>query len=166
MLVPTIITAVIALVLLYISYQRGGGQYIQGLKIAGDLLIQVLPLLIFAFLIAGLAQVLLPQELISKWIGTESGLRGILVGTLMGSFTPAGPFVSMPIAAGLLRTGASIGTMVAFITAWSLLALARLPMELGMLGWKFMLIRLACVIFFPPLAGLIANTFFSHVKVV
>jgi len=166
MLVSTIITAVIALVLLYISYQRGGGQHIQGLKISWDLLVQVVPLLVFAFLIAGLVQVLLPQELISKWIGTESGLRGILVGTLMGSLTPAGPFVSMPIAAGLLRTGASIGTMVAFITAWSLIAFSRLPMELGLLGWKFMGIRLACVFLFPPLAGLIANTFFSHVKVV
>jgi uncharacterized membrane protein YraQ (UPF0718 family) len=72
----------------------------------------------------------------------------------------------MPIAAGLLRTGASIGTIVAFITAWSLIAVARLPMELGLLGWKVMGIRLACVFFFPPLAGILANAFFSNMEVV
>jgi uncharacterized membrane protein YraQ (UPF0718 family) len=71
----------------------------------------------------------------------------------------------MPIAAGLLRTGAGVGTMVAFMTAWSLLGVHRLPMEVGVLGWKFALIRLACVFFFPPIAGLIANRFFSGVSV-
>jgi uncharacterized membrane protein YraQ (UPF0718 family) len=71
----------------------------------------------------------------------------------------------MPIAAGLLRR-ASIGTMVAFMTGWSLLAISRIPMEVGIMGWQFALIRLACVFFFPPVAGLIANTFFSHIKVI
>ena len=72
----------------------------------------------------------------------------------------------MPIVAGLLRTGASIGTMVSLMTAWSLIAVARMPMEVGILGWKFALIRLACVFFFPPIAGLIANKLFSSVNVV
>jgi hypothetical protein len=62
--------------------------------------------------------------------------------------------------------GASIGTMVALLTGWSLLAVSRLPLEIGLMGWKFALIRLACVFFFPPIAGLIANTFFSRIQVV
>ena len=166
MLIPTIIIGVIALVLLVIGYQKGGGEHILGLKTAGNLLLQITPLLICAFIVAGMVQTLLPQEMISKWVGIESGFRGILIGTLIGSFTPGGPFISMPIAAGLLRTGASVGTMVAFITAWSLLAVHRLPLEIGIMGWQFTLIRLACVFFFPPIAGLIANTFFSRISVV
>ncbi len=166
MLIPTIIMGVIALALFFISYQKGGGEHILGLKISGNLLIQILPLMVFAFVVAGMIQVLIPQEIISRWIGTASGFRGILIGTAMGVLTPSGPFVSMPIAAGLLRTGASIGTMVAFMTAWSLLAVTRMPMEIGLLGWKFLLIRLACVFLFPPVAGLIANTFFSRIKVI
>ncbi len=166
MLVPTIIMGVFALVLFFISYQKGGGEHILGLKISGNLLIQILPLMIFAFVVAGMIQVLIPPEIVSRWIGAESGVRGILIGTAMGALTPSGPFVSMPIAAGLLRTGASIGTMVAFITGWSLLAVSRMPMEIGIMGWKFALIRLACVFFFPPVAGLIANTLFSHIKVI
>ena len=164
MLIPTIIMGVIAIVLLFIGYQKGGGEHILGLRTAGNLLIQILPLLICAFIIAGMVQVLIPHEMVSKWIGTESGFRGILLGTVMGSLTPGGPFISMPIAIGLLRTGASIGTMVAFITAWSLIAIQRLPLELGILGWQFALIRLACVFFFPPIAGLIANALFSRVN--
>lgn len=166
MLIPTIIMGVIAVALLYIAYQRGGGEHVVGLKSAGNLLVQILPLLIFAFIVAGMIQVLIPRELIAKWVGVESGLRGILIGSVLGGLMPGGPMTSLPVAAGLLRVGASIGTMVAFLTGWSLLAFTRLPMEIGILGWKFALIRLACVFFFPPIAGLIASKLFSSVEVV
>jgi len=163
MLIPTIIMGVIAIIFLFIGYQKGGGEHIIGLKYAGNLLIQIVPLLIFAFIIAGMVQFLIPHEMISRWIGVESGFRGILIGTGMGAIAPGGPFVSLPIAAGLLRTGASVGTMVAFLTAWSLWAITRLPLDIGIMGWKFTLIRLACTFFFPPIAGLIANRLFSGI---
>jgi len=163
MLIPTIIMGVIAIVLLIIAYQRGGGEHILGLNSAGNILLQITPLLIFAFIIAGMIQILIPAEMISRWIGVESGLRGILIGTVVGSIMPGGPYVVLPIAAGLLRTGASIGTMVAFLTGWSLWAITQLPLGIGIMGWKFWLIRLACTFLFPPIAGIIANRFFSGV---
>lgn len=166
MLIPTIIMGVIAIALLYIGYQRGGGEHVVGLKSAGKLLLEITPLLIFAFIVAGMIRILIPHEIISRWVGVESGFRGLLIGSAIGGLMPGGPYVSMPIVAGLLRTGASIGTMVALITAWSLLAFSRLPIEIGLLGWKFTLIRLACVFFFPPISGLIANKLFSGVNVV
>ena len=165
MLIPTIIMGVIAIALLFIGYQKGGGEHILGLKSAGNMLLQIAPLLIFAFIIAGMAQALVPTEMISKWVGAESGFRGILIGTVVGGFMPGGPYVSLPIAAGLLRVGASVGTMVALLTGWSLWAFTRLPLEVGIMGWQFTLIRLACTFIFPPIAGLIANTFFSHISV-
>ncbi len=166
MLIPTIIMGVIAIILLFIGYQKGGGEHILGLKSAGNLLIQIIPLLIFAFIIAGMIQVLIPGEMISQWVGAESGFRGILIGTGIGAITPGGPYISLPIAAGLLRAGASIGTMVAFMTAWSLITVSRLPLEIGLMGWKFTLIRLACTFFFPPIAGLLANLLFARTSVI
>jgi len=161
MLIPTIILGVLALILLFVGYKGGEGQHITGMKSAFTMLVEILPLLIFAFIVAGMVQVLLPRELLSKWVGAESGIRGILIGTVSGGLAPGGPYVSLPIAAGLLRAGAGVGTMVAFITGWSLWAVSRMPMEVGILGWKFTLIRIACTFFFPPIAGLIAQKFFS-----
>ena len=162
MLIPTMVMGVLAVALLTIGYVRGQGQHLVGLKSALDMIIEILPLLVFAFIMAGMVQVLLPRELISKWVGAESGMRGILIGTIAGGFSPGGPYVSLPIVAGLLRTGAGIGTMVAFLTGWSLWAVARLPMEIGILGWKFTGIRMACTFFFPPIAGLIAQSLFGR----
>lgn len=164
MLIPTIVMALFAIILLFIGYSKGQGQHIIGLNFALKMTTQILPLLIFAFIMAGMIQTLLPRELISKWIGEASGMRGILIGTLAGGITPGGPYVSLPLAAGFLRAGAGVGTMVAFITAWSLWALSRLPMEIGILGWKFTAVRLACTFFFPPIAGFLAQLFFSGFK--
>lgn len=164
MLVPTIIMGILASVLVYIGYTRGENEHLVGLKSALSITFEILPLLIFAFIVAGMVQILLPQELISKWVGEESGIKGILLGSIVGGLAPGGPYVSLPIVAGLLKTGASVGTMVAFLTGWSLWAIGRLPMEVGILGWKFTLIRLASILIFPPIAGLIAQYFFSNVK--
>jgi uncharacterized membrane protein YraQ (UPF0718 family) len=164
MLIPTAIMAALALILVLLGYYKGQGQHVTGMKTALNMGLQILPLLIFAFLVAGMVQALLPRELIAKWVGAESGIKGILIGTVAGAFAPGGPYVSLPVAAGLLRSGAGLGTMVAFLTGWSLWAVSRLPMEVGIMGWKFTLIRLASTFFFPPVAGLIAHTLFAGAR--
>ena len=166
MFIPTIIMGILALILLGIGIQRGQGEHLVGLRSAWGTTVQILPLLLFAFIIAGMVQVLLPRELLSKWVGTESGFRGILIGTLAGGVSPGGPYVSLPVVAALLKSGASVGTMIAFLTGWSLWAVARLPMEVGILGWKFTLIRLGATFFFPPVAGFIAQGIANATKAV
>jgi uncharacterized membrane protein YraQ (UPF0718 family) len=162
MLIPTVVMGALAASLLTIGYVKGQEQHITGLKSALSMTVEILPLLVCAFIVAGMVQVLLPRELLSEWVGAESGLRGLLIGTAAGGFSPGGPFVSLPIVAGLLRSGASVGTMVAFLTGWSVWAFSRLPLEVGILGWKFTSIRIASTFFFPPIAGLVAQYFFGR----
>ena len=164
MLVPTIIMGALALIFFLIAYYKGEGQHIIGMRSALRMTVQILPLLIFAFIVAGMVQVLVPQEILSEWVGAESGLRGIFIGTVTGALAPGGPYVSLPVAAGLLQAGAGVGTMVAFLTGWSLWAVSRLPMEVGIMGWRFTLIRIASTFFFPPIAGLIAQVIAVVVK--
>jgi uncharacterized membrane protein YraQ (UPF0718 family) len=164
MFVPTLTMAVVAIALIVLGYVRGQGEHIAGMHAAFSMLITILPLLFFSFLVAGLAQSFLTGEFLARWVGSESGMRGILIGTIAGGLAPGGPYVSMPIAAGLLRTGAGIGTMVAFMTGWSLWAVTRLPIEVGFIGWKITLIRLASTFLFPPIAGFIAQSLFGQVK--
>ncbi len=161
---PTVVMFVIAVVLFIIASLQGEGKNVAGLKSAWNMTLQIIPLLIFAFIIAGLVQTLIPRDLISSWVGDESGFRGILIGTVAGALTPGGPYVSLPIAAGLLKTGASIPTMVAFVTGWSLMSVARLPLEVGIMGWRFTLIHMLSVIIFAPLAGLLASLIMKLIK--
>ncbi len=159
----TAVMFAIAVLLLVVAYLQGEDLHIQGLKRAMRMFLQIIPLLIAAFIIAGMVQALIPREFIIKWLGKEAGLKGILFGTVAGGLTPGGPFVSFPIIASIYKSGAGIGTVVAYITAWSLVAVGRLPYEVSLISPKFAAIRLACTFFFPPVAGLIAHLFFSKI---
>jgi uncharacterized membrane protein YraQ (UPF0718 family) len=161
MLLPTIVMAAVAGALVVAGVVRGHGEQVAGLKVAGTMTVEVLPLLLFAFVAAGMAQVIIPSDAIARWMGAESGFRGIWLGTLAGTLIPGGPYVSLPVAAGFLRAGAGVGTLVAFVSAWSLVSLARLPMEVGLLGWRFTAARLACTFFVAPVAGWLAQTLFQ-----
>jgi uncharacterized membrane protein YraQ (UPF0718 family) len=159
----TILMLTIAIALAILAYTKGGNLYLDGLKAGGKMAIDVLLLLIAAFIIAGYVQVLIPREFINTWFGHGSGLKGLLIASVLGGITPGGPYVSFPIVASIYKSGASIGVVVAYVTAWSLWAVARLPFEIGLIGLKFTLIRLACTFIFPPIAGLIAQILFSKV---
>ncbi len=159
MLIPTIVMGMAATILIYIGYLRG--EHTEGIRWALTMTLKLLPLIFFALLVAGMVQVLIPQGLINRWIGPQAGLKGLLLGSVAGSLAPGGPYVSLPIALGLLHSGAGIGTIVSFLTGWALIAVARLPMEIGILGWKVTFIRVISTFFFPPIAGLIAQALFG-----
>jgi len=162
MLTSIVIMGVLAIGLLAFGYLRGRGEHLEGLKQTKDMVIKIFPLLIFAYIVAGMVQVLVPRDTVSEWLGRESGFRGIIIACVAGGITPGGPFVSLPVATGFLRAGAGVGTVVAYLTAWSLWAAGRIPLELGFLGFRFTAIRIICTCFFPPVAGLIARTLFER----
>lgn len=157
----TITMVALALILVVVAYLRHDGSLGAGLRAGGKTLVDIIPLLIAAFAVAGLAQALIPKELVAGWLGNESGLKGIFIASGIGALTPGGPFVSYPLVAVLYTSGAGIGPVVAFVTAWSLWAVSRLPLELAIVGPRLTIIRLLSTLIFPPLAGLIAGWLFK-----
>jgi uncharacterized membrane protein YraQ (UPF0718 family) len=152
------LTAAVA-ALAWVAYARGGGLLLrQGLADGGVLLYRYGLLIVVSFLAAGLAGAVVPEQWVGRSLGAGSGLRGILLASAVGIVTPAGPFVSMPLAAAMIRSGAGAGPVVAFLAAWALLALHRLiGWEVPLLGWRFALLRYAACLALPPIAGLIAR---------
>ena len=163
-LYPTIILGGLALVLFCIAYFKGDGGHIQATKASIALFLKVVPLVFFALMVSSLVRHLLPQEAIATWIGPGSGWRGLIFGTIAGFLTPGGPFVSFPIAAGFLSAGAGFGTMVSYVTAWSIGAITRIPIEAGFLGFRFTIIHLLSTFFFPPIAGWISDHIFRIIR--
>ena len=138
---------------------RGGNAMVtEGFREGATLLVRFGPVIVISFLAAGFAEALVPREWVREWLGAEAGVRGIVVGAGAGILTPAGPFVSMPIAAVMIRSGAGSGAVVAFLAAWSLIALHRLlAWEIPILGWRFALLRYGVCLLLPIAAGLIAR---------
>ena len=160
--IATIVMAIIAVVLLVVAYFRGSDLPVAGLKAGGRTLWNNLPLLLLSFAVAGLVQVLIPGELVSRWLGTEAGFRGIMLGCIVGGLVPGAPYATFPIVAALYRSGAGIGAVVGFVTAWALWSVGRIPTEVALIGPRVTLVRFLSTLVFPPVAGLIAHVVLSR----
>jgi len=76
--------------LVVIAYMKNPHLPVQGLKAGGKLLWDIMPSLVLAFIAAGMITMVLPRELLTRWLGEESGFRGLVIATLAGSVTPGG----------------------------------------------------------------------------
>ncbi len=137
---------------------RGEGRLGEGLLAGAEQLVRVMPRVLMALTAAGFIAKLIPGEIIGAWLGPASGIRGIAVATLAGLFVPAGPVVSISLAAVLAQAGAAPPQLVAFLTSWSVFAIHRITIyEAPMLGFRFLAVRLLASFTLPLVAGLTAG---------
>jgi len=156
-----VILLLMALGLGVAAYRKGEGALGQGVIGAARMFVSLAPLLVLAFVLAGLIQVALPPELVTSWLGEKSGFRGIVVGTVAGALITGGPYVSFPIIAAIFESGAGVGTTVALISGWAMLGLGQFPFEVSLIGPRFTLVRVTTVFFVPFVAGTIAHFIFG-----
>ena len=151
LLILIALTLIIAAVALWI----GGWQRVVSGLANGIHLVNIVWLrLALGFILAGLIQVVISHELISRWLGPTSGMKGILIGSYSGIFMLGGPYVRFPIIASIYRAGAGIGPVIALMTA-NILGINQLIVwQIPFLGVGISLARYIVCLFIPPLAGL------------
>ena len=139
-------------------YLKGEGTFLRVFRENLDFMLMILPRIGAAVLLAGFVQVLVPRDLVARWLGEKSGFKGLVVAALAGIVTPGGPMTSFPLVLALYSSGAERGALVAYLTAWSLLGVQRiLVWEIPLLGSDFTLVRFAACAALPLLAGFIAR---------
>lgn len=106
------------------------------------------------FLLLGLLDAWVPRESMIRLMGPASGLRGTVLAFAMGS-AAAGPlYGAFPVAAVLMKKGASFFNVLVFLGAWSTTKVPMFLFETQSLGWRFALSRLAV-----DLAGIVLISF-------
>ena len=159
----TLVLAALALVLAVIAYLKDPGLPLIGARNGFAMLAFILPRLIPALVLAGLMQVLVPQEIVSRYFGRQGGLRAILIAALAGVLTPGGPMVSVPFMVALAHSGAAMGPLVAYMTSWSLFGMQRIiAWEAPLMGWRFVIVRIIPSLAFPVLAGWLVAIFYHE----
>jgi uncharacterized protein len=152
-----------AVVLAAIAYVKDPGLPLIGARNGLSFLAFVLPRLIPALIVAGLIQVLVPQHVVSRHFGREAGLRALVIATIAGMLTPGGPMVSVPFMVAAAHSGAGLPALVAYMTSWSLFGLQRIiAWEAPLMGWKFVITRVASTLAVPVVAGWLVATFYQE----
>jgi uncharacterized membrane protein YraQ (UPF0718 family) len=140
-------------------YWRDGADHFVAI-LGGDvsLFAGMLPKVLAGCLIAAFVTMILPRELVARWVGHESGVIGLLVAAVFGFILPGGPITIYPVAGAFIAMGADAGAIVSFITAWTLIGYTRaLVWELPFFGPHFVIWRILEAVPLPLIAGLLAR---------
>ena len=119
---------------------------------------EVMPRMVLGVLLFGLLTVLIPRDWVARNMGRDAGMKALVIATLAGSVAPGGPWVAYPLAVMLLRFGAEIGAVVAFLASWGLLNMNRwLVWEVSFLGEELASYRILAALPLPIVAGLLVR---------
>ena len=159
----TLVLAGLALILAIVAYIKDPGLPLIGARNGLSLIWFILPRLVPALILAGLMQVLIPQEVVSRYFGQQGGLKAIVIASVAGVLTPGGPMVSVPFMVALANSGAALPSLVAYMTSWSLFGMQRIiAWEAPLMGWHFVGARVLASLAFPVIAGWLVATFYSE----
>ena len=136
--------AVLGVALLFIGFLCAFPFYQK--KAVGILMFQAETMLLVIppiFVLLGLLDVWVPREQMMRFMGPGSGAKGVLLAFLFGSFAAGPLYGAFPVAAVLMKKGASFNNILVFIGAWSTTKIPMLLFESAALGTRFTLARLA-----------------------
>lgn len=131
----------LAIVLVIISAVKSKEKTLRALKKSWKSFEAMMPQLMAIIMIIGLTLSWLNPELISRVIGGESGLVGMIIAGAIGSVTLIPAFVAFPLASALLDAGAGTMQIVAFISTLMMVGVVTLPVEMRTFGKKITFTR-------------------------
>ncbi|HEY7653673.1 MAG TPA: permease [Methylomirabilota bacterium] len=161
--VSFLILSSLAVVFAVVAYLKDPSLPAVGARNGFALLWFIIPRLVPALILAGMLQVVIPQETVARYFGRQSGLSAIFMASVAGVITPGGPMVSVPLLVVLSNSGMALGPLVAYMTAWSLFGMQRIiAWEAPLMGWHFVAVRTVSSLIFPILAGWLVTLYFHE----
>jgi hypothetical protein len=141
----------------FLALQRGRPVLIASLRDGTFDFITVVPRIALGVVGSGYIAAVIPQEIITGWLGPDSGWSGVLTAVIAGAATPGGPVIGFSIGAVALKAGGGAPQVIAYVIAWALFAFQRLLLwEIPFMPARFVWFRAAVSLPFPFLAAAIA----------
>lgn len=120
---------IVSIALLVLSYGRDKKKTALALKKAWKSFENILPQFLAVIVLIGLSLSFLDESFISRFLGDESGVLGMVIAAVVGSITLIPGFVAFPLAASLLEAGAGYAQITMFITTLMMVGVVTLPLE-------------------------------------
>ncbi|MCI6693977.1 MAG: permease [Clostridium sp.] len=102
-------------------------------------MLQVVPPIM---ILLGLMDVWIPRETMIKYMGENSGIKGVSLAMLIGSIAAGPMYAAFPFTKVLLKKGVKFSNIIIFMNAWCVTKISTLMFEFSSLGYKFTLARL------------------------
>ena len=141
----------------FITLKRGRSVLNAALREGSLDFINVVPRIALGVIGSGYIAAVIPQEIITGWLGPDSGWFGVLTAVIAGAATPGGPVIGFSIGAVALKSGGGAPQVIAYVIAWALFAFQRLLLwEIPFMPARFVWFRAMVSLPFPFVAAAIA----------
>jgi uncharacterized membrane protein YraQ (UPF0718 family) len=131
----------LCLILVTISFILDRKKTLTGIKKGWNMFRNMLLPFLNILILVSLLIFVVPPEVISRYMGPGSGAGGFAVAAVVGAVTIIPPFISYPIAAGLLEQGASYAVVATFMTTLMMVGVLTLPIEIRYFGRRVAILR-------------------------
>ncbi|MTI83791.1 MAG: permease [Firmicutes bacterium] len=130
----------------------------------GDYLVEMLLFIPPIFILIGLLDVWVPREIVEKNVGSESGVKGVVISILVAT-AAAGPlYAGFPVAYTLMEKGCRMANVVIFLGTWATIKVPMLMMEIKFLGMEFAAARLLLTLPAIILSGYLVERLLAGAK--
>jgi hypothetical protein len=141
----------------FLAWRRGRTVLVSSAREGTMDFINIVPRIALGVIGSGYIAAIIPQHVITGWLGPNSGWPGVLAAVIAGAATPGGPVVGFSIGAVALKSGGGAPQVIAYVVAWALFAFQRLILwEIPFMPARFVWFRAAVSLPFPFLAAAIA----------
>ena len=93
------------------------------------------------FVLTALLDTWVAKEKITKYLGKESKIKGIILSFVLGSISAGPIYAAFPMCVMLHKKGASVRNLVIILSSWAVIKVPMLLNEAKFLGMKVMAIR-------------------------
>ena len=135
---------------------------VAALKIAWKKFIQILPSFLTMLVLVSIILFLIPDTVISTYLGNNSKFLGVVCASAFGSITLMPGFVAYPLCGILLGKGVSYMVLAAFTTTLMMVGILTYPVEKAYFGVKVTIIRNVISFIVALLVALAIGLFFGE----
>ncbi|KNF07536.1 putative permease [Gottschalkia purinilytica] len=148
----SIILYIISLFLLFLSFIKDKNKTKKALNISLESFLNLLPTILPMIMFVSIFLSIIDPNIITKLIGTKSGLKGVLLSIVIGSISYIPNFISLPLGASLLQRGAGYPQVAGLISTLMGIGIVTFPLESKYFDNKFSIIRnliglISCIVF-------------------
>lgn len=132
-------------------------------KIATRMFLNILPAFLIMLVLVSIILFLLPDEVISTYLGGDNKFVSLLLASAVGSITIMPGFVAFPLCGILLEKGVLYMVLSAFTTTLMMVGVLSYPIEKQYFGAKVMIIRNVISFLIALVVAVMTGLFFGEI---
>ena len=146
-----------------LSFIVNSKKTLMAIKIAVKKFVNILPAFLTMLIFVSVVLFLVPDKVISNYLGNSNKFVGVTFASFFGSITLMPGFIAFPLCGILLKKGVSYMVLSAFTTTLMMVGVLTYPIEKEYFGMKVTIIRNVISFFIALIVALMTGIFFGEV---